>query len=52
VLDLLADPDPEEAATWIQGSTIRTLNVAGPRGSASASVYDEACKFLRALLGC
>jgi hypothetical protein len=36
--------------TWIRGSNIRVLNVAGPRESENRGIYSKTVKFLRLLL--
>jgi hypothetical protein len=48
-LDLAESPDPEAVRLWIAVSSIRTLNVAGPRESDSPGIHDEAASFLRRL---
>lgn len=50
VLDLAGPPDPETARDWLRRYGIRTLNVAGPRASASPRIYLLAQSFLRAVV--
>lgn len=50
VLDLLADPDPEVARSWIQATGVRVLNVAGPRESKCPGIAAQATAFLLAAL--
>ena len=51
VIDLLTNPKVDDAQRWIENHGIRTLNVAGPRGSHDARVYPYAHEFLRHLFG-
>jgi hypothetical protein len=43
--------DVPQVIEWLQSEGIRTLNVAGPRGSKEPRVYPEACAFLRRVFG-
>jgi len=49
VLDLQKTPDIGLVLTWIDEESIRTLNIAGPRGSASPEIYPAATTFLDSL---
>jgi hypothetical protein len=49
VVDLTEAPDPEAVRLWIAVSSVRTLNVAGPRESDSPGIHAEAAAFLRLL---
>ena len=49
-LDLLAAPDPAKIRDWIARQQIRVLNVAGPRASESAGLYEQARSLLSTLL--
>jgi hypothetical protein len=50
VLDLTQSPDPVAVREWTEAHSIRTLNVAGPRESASPGIYAAATAFLNAVL--
>ena len=47
VVDLTRDPRPETIRNWIQGTNIRTINVAGPRESRCPGIYQEAAVLLK-----
>lgn len=48
----LADPGPvATVAHWLHRQRIGTLNVAGPRESSAPGITQQACEFLRSLLG-
>lgn len=49
-LDLATHPSPEAARAWIEREAIRVLNVAGSRENEAPEIYDEARRFLRAVL--
>jgi hypothetical protein len=51
VIDLAEEDGVQEAMGWIEVQAIRTLNVAGPRASKYAFIYDKATEFLGRLLG-
>ena len=51
VVDLAEVADVEEVVHWLEDEGVRTLNVAGPRASKCASIYDETVTFLRRVLG-
>jgi hypothetical protein len=51
VLDLEADPDPDDVRRWVDAEGIRVLNVAGPRESQHPGIQDEARAFVERLLG-
>ncbi len=42
----LEDGDPELVARWIEGNSIRILDVAGPRESKHPGIHDRAVEFL------
>jgi len=50
VLDLAADPDPDEVRRWVESEDIRTLNIAGPRESQPPGIQAAARAFLDAAL--
>ncbi len=50
VVDLSETPAPADAARWITGEKIATLNVAGPRESTQPGIYESAREFLEAVL--
>ncbi len=50
VLDLDLAPDPQVVREWLALHCIQVLNVAGPRESTVAGVYERTAKFLRAVL--
>jgi hypothetical protein len=50
VLDPRAD-DPADVRPWLARHRIATLNVAGPRASSDAGIYEAARSFLDAALG-
>lgn len=41
----------DAARDWLAGHRVRTLNVAGPRESVAPGIYQEAQRFLMAVLG-
>jgi hypothetical protein len=47
VIDLMAEFDAQPVEEWIVENRIRTLNVAGPRESQQAGIFDQACEYLR-----
>ena len=47
VIDLVAEFDAQPVEEWIAENRIRTLNVAGPRESQQAGIFDQACEYLR-----
>ena len=47
VIDLMAEFDARPVEEWITENRIRTLNVAGPRESQQAGIFDQACEYLR-----
>jgi len=49
VLDLLADPNPDDTVEWLGKHRVWVLNVAGPRGSSNPEIYPSACRFLRSI---
>lgn len=49
-VDLLAAPDSTPIRGWIAEQRVRTLNVAGPRGSESPGFYEQAARLLREVL--
>lgn len=51
VVDLRDPADLVAAREWIARTRPRTLNVAGPRESENAGIYDEAVAFLLELIG-
>lgn len=50
VLNLSDDIDVTNVAKWIMDNNIRKLNVAGPRASQSADIYDAAYQVLEKLM--
>lgn len=50
VVDLDADADADAVRAWLARERVRVLNVAGPRESSHAGIYDDASRFLRRLL--
>jgi hypothetical protein len=50
VVDLAEPPPPAAVHAWIAAHAIETLNVAGPRASTEAGVYERARAYLRTLL--
>jgi len=50
VIDLVAEFDAQPVEEWIVENRIRTLNVAGPRESQQAGIFDQACEYLRTLI--
>ena len=40
------EPDPQAVRAWLRDERLRTLNVAGPRGSKAPAVYEAARAFL------
>lgn len=50
VLDLVESPDPERAREWVRSHSIRILNVAGPRASASPKLQPTAYRWMVAFL--
>jgi hypothetical protein len=51
VVDLTGSPAHEEISQWIDDLQLKTLNVAGPRGSRDPQVYPRAREVLEAALG-
>jgi len=49
-VDLGAAPRPEPVRAWLDGLAVRTLNIAGPRQSEAADIYDRAREFLLQVL--
>ncbi|HEY3121670.1 MAG TPA: putative molybdenum carrier protein [Vicinamibacteria bacterium] len=49
-VDLSAAPRPETVQEWLERLGVRTLNVAGPRESETADIYDRAREFLLQVL--
>jgi hypothetical protein len=47
VIDLMAELDAQPVEEWIAENRIRTLNVAGPRESQQAGIFNQACEYLR-----
>ena len=47
VIDLMAELDAHPVEEWIAENRIRTLNVAGPRESQQAGIFNQACEYLR-----
>ena len=47
VIDLMAELDAQAVEEWIAENRIRTLNVAGPRESQQAGIFNQACEYLR-----
>ncbi len=50
VVDLLGANTPGQVKEWLAEKEVVVLNVAGPRESSSPGIYDQAKKFLAALL--
>lgn len=50
VLNFDEQPEVEAVRTWIREHRIEVLNVAGPRASEGAGIYEAAMRFLRHLL--
>ena len=50
VLDLDADPDPDEIRRWAEAEEIATLNVAGPRESQHPGIHEATRAFLETAL--
>jgi hypothetical protein len=50
VIDLVAEFDAQPVEEWIAENRIRTLNVAGPRESQQAGIFDQACEYLRTFI--
>ena len=50
VVDLLGAPDPVGVRVWLAEHRVATLNVAGPRESDNPGIYEQASRFLLALL--
>ncbi|MFT5092149.1 MAG: hypothetical protein ACI93T_000968 [Porticoccaceae bacterium] len=50
VIDLVAEFNAQPVEEWIVENRIRTLNVAGPRESQQAGIFDQACEYLRTLI--
>jgi hypothetical protein len=50
VLDLNEPLDPQAVRSWAATQHVQVLNVAGPRESSKPGIYQQACRFLRALL--
>ena len=50
IVDLDASSGPGEAKEWLVENEARVLNVAGPRESSAAGIYDQATAYLLALL--
>jgi len=50
VVDLAADPQPEEVCDWLQEHRVEVLNVAGPRESLSPGIAADAREFLLRVL--
>jgi hypothetical protein len=50
VVDLTDEPDPDRVRSWCRAHAIQVLNVAGPRESESPGIYEQAARFLRAVL--
>lgn len=50
VIDLTADFDARPVEEWIAENRIRTLNVAGPRESQQAGIFEQARDCLRELI--
>jgi len=46
VLDLAAEPDPNELRQWMEAKEVSILNVAGPRESQQPGVQNDARAFL------
>lgn len=49
IVNLADARDPSPVARWLRGVRPRILNVAGPRASSVAGVYDQAREFLQTL---
>jgi len=49
IVALDQDPDPNDARNWLDREGIQILNVAGPRASKQAGIYQAAQDFLSAL---
>lgn len=47
VIDLVAEFDARPVEEWIVENRIRILNVAGPRESQQAGIFDQACTYVR-----
>ena len=47
VIDLVAEFDAQPVEEWIAENRIRILNVAGPRESQQAGIFEQACEYLR-----
>jgi len=43
----MAELDAQPVEEWIAENRIRTLNVAGPRESQQAGIFNQACEYLR-----
>lgn len=50
VIDLGAEFDAQPVEEWIAENRIRTLNVAGPRESQQAGIFEDACAYLRRII--
>ena len=50
VIDLAASSDPSTVGEWIKKNSIKTLNVAGPRGSKQPQAYKLAVELLRQMV--
>jgi hypothetical protein len=50
IIDLADPPDISVVRTWVTDHDIRILNIAGPRESIFAGIYEDAKHFLHALL--
>jgi hypothetical protein len=51
VVNLAERPDTAAVRAWAEANRVEVVNVAGPRGSASPTIYARAAQFLRSLLG-
>jgi hypothetical protein len=51
VIDLEASRSLESVSTWVAANDIKVLNIAGPRESGCAGIYEQVSSFLRTLLG-
>jgi hypothetical protein len=51
VVDFTQEQDAAKVRTWAEGNGVSVLNVAGPREGENPGIYDEAVRFLRAVLG-
>ena len=49
VVELNQPPHVAPVVDWLETHAVHVLNIAGPRASTSATIYEEAVKFLREL---